>query len=40
MRMQVSANPWRRRGPDCFLPVNVRSLGDSRSIARLGDLCG
>ncbi|QNI77162.1 hypothetical protein SynMVIR181_02201 [Synechococcus sp. MVIR-18-1] len=27
VRMQVSSNPLRGRGPDCFLLVNVRALG-------------
>ena len=37
VRMQVSGNPLRRRGPDCFLLVNVRALGLWSSVARLGD---
>ena len=40
VRMQVSGNPLRRRGPGCFLLVNVRALGLWRSIARLGDPYG
>lgn len=37
VRMQVSGNPLRRLGPDCFLLVNVRALGLWSAVARLGD---
>jgi hypothetical protein len=37
VRMQVSGNPLRRHGPDCFLLVNVRALGLWSAVARLGD---
>ena len=38
--MQVSGNPLRRLGPDCFLLVNVRALGLWSSVARIGDPYG
>ncbi|MDP7995019.1 MAG: hypothetical protein RAK21_08625 [Synechococcus sp. SP2 MAG] len=40
VRMQVSGNPLRRLGPDCFLLVNVRALGLWSSVARLVDPYG